>query len=159
MTDEKTLVVAEELLPIIQYQSKQIDEMKNMIKELQENKIAEHQQDMEVMPLDFRKIDAFLAIQQAYYGIFERNRVALENVPLRIIQKADKWALKMFNKDLKKQVNKNYAKTISKEKEEIRSMKFKKFMKSLIKPFKWFIGLFKKKKVENTSTQQPRQAD
>ncbi len=150
-TDNKELVAVGDLLPAIANQSKQIEQIKEILNNLQKDNKNTYMESMDIMPLDFRKLDGFFALQQAYYNIFAKNQASLELVPFEIIQKADNWATKMFKKDLDKQINKGYKKLIKKEKKEKRQMKFKEFIKKLFKPFK--------RKAKKDTNLQPRQAD
>lgn len=132
MTENNTLVSSQDFLPALAEQSKKIDELKAMIDDIQVSK-QNSPSPMQMMDVDFRKLDTFLILQQTYYGIFARNKEALELVPFEIIQKADKWALKMFKKDLKNQVDKNYKQLLIKEKRNKRKKKLKGFFSRLFK--------------------------
>ena len=134
--EDNQLVSANDLLPALAEQSKKIEEMREILNSLTDNKETVCN---ELMPLDFRKLDAFVALQQYYYSIFEKNQASLELVPFEIIKKADNWALKMFNKDLKNQVDKNFRKIKALEKKAKRKEQRKSFKER-------FSLLFKRKK-------------
>lgn len=129
------------LLPALAEQSKQFEEIKSMF-----NKIAQLPRPTESNPnenpmyIDFRKIDAFLALENAYYQMFAQQKVSLEYVPFAIISKSIKWVEKSYKKDLKKQVNKKYKNLIKKEKRAKRALAIKRFFKQLfsilLAPFK-----------------------
>lgn len=133
--DDKTM------LPVLAEQNKQFDEIKEMLKKLgQLPRISEENPNENPMYIDFRKIDAFLALQNTYYQMFAQQKVSLEYVPYPVISKSIKWVEKSYQKDLKKQVNKKYKNLVKKEKRVKRVAKIKKFFKDLfsllISPFK-----------------------
>ncbi len=151
MEDNKELIVADEVLPALNKHSNEIEKLKAVIRDLQ-NDINQAKEQQNSMPLDFRKLDAFFAIQQYYYDIFAKNEISQEYVPFEIILLADKWATKMFKRDLDLQVNKFYKQLIKKEEREKRKVK-KEILKAklkdeLLKPFRFIKKIFTRKKKE-----------
>jgi len=134
--EENRLIAANDILPALNEHSKQISEIKEILNTLNSNRTETN---IETLPIDFRKLDMFVALQQYYYSIFEKNQASLELVPFEIIKKADNWALKMFNKDLKNQVDKNFRKIKALEKKAKRKEQRKSFKER-------FSLLFKRKK-------------
>lgn len=117
-------------LPALAEQNKKFDEIKSML-----DKIAQMPRPTLDNPndnplyIDYRKIDAFLTLQNAYYNMFAQQKVSLEYVPYVIISKSIKWTEKNYKKDLKLQVNKKYKKLIKVEKRAARALKIKQFLK------------------------------
>lgn len=145
-----------ENLPVLAAeQNRQFNEIKEMINKLGQlpGPTTDNPNDNPLY-IDYRKIDAFMTLQSAYYNIFAQQKISLEYVPYSIISKSIKWAEKHYKKDLRKQVNIKYKKLIKLEKRNKRKLAFKKMFSSLsvaiAKPFKLIIkgfkSLFKRKK-------------
>ncbi len=160
MDNQDNLISEKTLLPAIVEQNKKIDELARMLAQMQK---PVNNAPIDPMFLDYRKIDAFMELQNMYYNIFAKNTVSLEYVPYDLIQKSTKWATKQFKRDLKKQVNNKYKKLIKKERAEKRRTIVKKFFARLFSPIKNFFAiflnlakkffrLFKKKPKSSTST-------
>lgn len=143
------------LLPVLAEQNKQYKEIKLMLDKLaQMPRPTTDNPNENPLYIDYRKIDSFMLLQNAYYNIFAQQKISLEYVPYGIIAKSIKWAEKNYKKDLKKQVHKKYKKLIKAEKRAKRAVKTKRFFNVLFSPFKkifngmksLFIKIFKKKK-------------
>ena len=139
---DNNLISADTILPALSEQNKQISEILSELKNLKETTTK---LDNSPILIDYRKIDAFVYLQQVYYGIFARNQIALESVPFELVDRTTKWAVKNFKKDLRTQVVKSYKKLISEEKRIQRKKKFKSFFDSVFHRKK------KTKKVESNS--------
>ena len=149
MDNQDKLISEKTLLPAIVEQNKKIDELAQLLAQMQK---PVNTAPVDPMFLDYRKIDAFMELQNMYYNIFAKNTVSLEYVPYELILKSTKWATKQFKRDLKKQVNNKYKKLIKQERADKRRASTIEFFAKLFKPFKKFFILFKKKPKSSTST-------
>lgn len=156
------------LLPALIEHNKQFEEIKEMLNKLSElPKPNMDNPNDNPLYIDFRKIDAFLTLQNAYYNMFAQQKISLEYVPYVVISKSIKWVEKNYKKDLKKQVDKKCKKLIKSEKQFKRKQKisqfFKRLLSLLLAPFKFifngikkFVKLFTKKHKTNCTKAQSK---
>lgn len=156
------------LLPALIEHNKQFEEIKKMLNKLSEMpKPNMDNPNDNPLYIDYRKIDAFLTLQNAYYNMFAEQKISLEYVPYAVISKSIKWVEKSYKKDLKKQVDKKYKKLIKSEKQfKIKqkiSQFFKRLLSLLLAPFKFifngikkFVKLFTKKHKTDCTKEQSK---